>query len=58
MTCRDCQHYLPSAEAYKPRPGLEGYGFCKAAPTLERQARFFHESSACWLTPPRYQEKK
>lgn len=51
MTCRDCTHFLPSEKANAPRPGLLGYGYCKAAPTVEQRARFFHDSQAkCWLT--------
>ena len=58
MTCRDCHHYLDSAEANKPRAGLDGYGYCKAAPSIELRARFFHESSACWLTPVLFKERR
>lgn len=52
MTCRDCLHYLPSTEASTPRPGLVGYGYCKAAPTPEGRAAFFHDSQqVCLLSP-------
>ncbi|MFN4325216.1 MAG: hypothetical protein ACK4FP_04950 [Azonexus sp.] len=58
MTCRDCLHYLSSDEANKPRSGLAGYGYCKAAPSIELRARFFHETSACWLSPIQFKERR
>lgn len=59
MTCRSCLHFLPSQKAAAPRPGLLGYGYCKAAPTPALRARFFHESQGdCWVNPPRYQENR
>lgn len=55
MTCQACRHYLPSEEANKPRSGLVGYGYCKAAPSLELRARLFPESTArCWLADDRF----
>lgn len=50
MACRSCTHYDPST--------LPRYGFCKAAPTLEERARFFHGVGACWLSPVRFQERQ
>ena len=32
MACSDCVHFLPSMKANASRPGLVGYGYCKAAP--------------------------
>lgn len=58
MTCRDCQHYLSSEEANKPRSGLVGYGYCKAAPSVELRARFFHETQSCWLSPVQFKEAR
>lgn len=58
MPCRDCAHFLPSAEANKSRGGLEGYGYCKAAPTIHDRALFFREDRDCWLVPIHYQERK
>jgi|GEM_PF-2345506 hypothetical protein len=50
MTCQACRHYLSSEEANKPRSGLLGYGYCKAAPSLELRARLFPDTTAvCWL---------
>ena len=57
MNCHACTHYQTTAEALKPRPGLDGYGYCKAAPTIEQRARMFHENSPCWLTPPAFKER-
>lgn len=43
---------MPSTEANTPRPGLVGYGYCKAAPTPEGRAAFFHDSQrVCLLSP-------
>lgn len=57
MPCRDCLHFLPSEKALAPRPGLLGYGYCRAAPDAVLRARFFHDSqSPCWITPPSYKE--
>lgn len=58
MPCRDCLHFLPSTKASAPpRPGLPGYGYCKAAPDVILRARFFHESQAsCWLSPQSFKE--
>lgn len=58
MPCRDCQNHLPSDEALKPRGGLSGYGYCKAAPTLLLRARLFPDHGDCWLVPIRYQERR
>lgn len=56
MPCRDCQNYLPSDKASAPRPGLLGYGYCKAAPSVHLRARFFHESAhPCWLALSRFE---
>lgn len=50
MTCQACLYYLSSEEANKPRSGLVGYGYCKAAPSLELRARLFPDATAvCWL---------
>jgi hypothetical protein len=57
MPCHDCRHFIPSAVANKPRWGLDGYGYCKAAPSIELRARFFADSGVCWLVPNRYQER-
>lgn len=55
MTCQACLHYLPSVAATNPRSGLVGYGYCKAAPSLELRARFFPASTArCWLAVDRF----
>jgi hypothetical protein len=59
MPCRDCQHYLSSEEANKPRAGLAGYGYCKAAPGLELRARFFDEmTDRCWLPANQFKERR
>lgn len=59
MLCRDCVHFLPSMKAYAPRPGLLGYGYCKAAPTVLLRARFFHESQpTCWIKPPAFEKAR
>ncbi len=55
--CRDCHHYLPSANANQ-RAWLDGYGYCKAAPSVEQRARFFNDAGACWLVPVRFEAKK
>lgn len=52
MTCRDCLHYIDSAEANKPRYGLAGYGYCKAGATPELRAMFFPETQAVCLFLP------
>ena len=57
MTCRDCHHFLPSEKANQ-RAFLEGFGYCNAAPTIELRARFFRADNDCWLTPPRFQERR
>lgn len=57
MPCRDCLHYLPSSEAIQ-RAVLDGYGYCKVAPTPELRARFFAADGACWLVPNRYLERR
>lgn len=57
MACHCCAHFLPSPKADALRPGLPGYGYCKAAPDAVLRARFFHESQpTCWLTPPLFKE--
>jgi hypothetical protein len=59
MSCRDCVHFLPSAKANAPRPGLVGYGYCKAAPDAVLRARFFHDSQPeCWLNPAKFVEER
>jgi hypothetical protein len=59
MPCRDCQHFLTSDEALKPRGGLAGYGYCKAPPESIDRARFFHESQdPCWLAIPQFKERR
>jgi len=58
MTCRDCQHYLDSFEANKPRAGLAGYGYCNAGETPQLRAMFFHQSrSICQFLPTRFKER-
>lgn len=58
MPCRDCLYYLASAEALRPRAGLEGYGYCTAAPSLTLRARLFHDAQQpCWLTENRYKKE-
>lgn len=55
MTCQACLHYLPSVHDSNRAAGLVGYGYCKAAPSLELRARFFPESTArCWLADDRF----
>lgn len=39
QTCKTCFNFDPSR--------LEGYGYCKAAPTLETLARLVHVDYAC-----------
>jgi len=57
MTCRNCQHFLSSDEASKPRSGLAGYGYCKAAPEAIDRARFFSDSQdPCWLATDQFKE--
>jgi len=59
MPCRDCQHYIPSSDALRPRPGLNGWGYCGSAKTAELRARFFPESqSPCWQTPSQFKERR
>jgi hypothetical protein len=58
MLCRDCLHYLDSVKSNAPRWGLDDYGYCKAAPSLELRARIFHEKTKCWIDPQRFQERK
>jgi hypothetical protein len=55
MACRDCIHYEKSGD--ERRRGLDGYGYCKASPSLEGRARFFSDDGPCWLVPNRYEEK-
>lgn len=56
MTCQACVHYFSSTEANKPRDGLEGYGYCKAAPSIESRSRIFRDTTAkCWLNNDRFQ---
>lgn len=57
MPCRDCYSFVPSEKANQ-RAVLEGFGYCNAAPSPELRARFFRDHLACWLTPPRYQERR
>lgn len=57
MPCRDCFHFLSSAQAAQ-RAVLDGYGYCQAAPSVELRARFFPDSGNCWLATNRYQERK
>lgn len=55
MTCLTCAHYQSSEDANKPRAGLAGYGYCKAAPSIELRARIFTDGTPrCWLTDDRY----
>ena len=57
MACCDCLHFVPSAKANAPRPGLVGYGYCAAAPNAVLRARFFHDSQpVCWVQPPAFKE--
>ncbi len=59
MPCRDCQYFSSSIETNRPRPGLVGYGYCSAAPTVELRARFFRDSqSSCWLDGSRYKARR
>jgi len=58
MACQDCIHYLPSDEAFKPRPGLEGHGYCKAAPDYIERSRLFLAAGHCWLKPVQEKPKK
>lgn len=58
MHCRDCEHFLNSSDANKPRTGLDGYGYCQAAPSLLARSLFFHEQKTCWLQPPAFKERK
>jgi hypothetical protein len=59
MPCRDCQHFSSSIETNRQRPGLVGYGYCRAAPTVTLRARFFHDSqSPCWLAESRYVRRR
>mgnify|MGYP000942101579 CR=1 FL=1 len=59
MPCRQCQHYHDSTDANKPRWGLVGYGYCKAAPSPELRARFFPDTTApCWLDANQYKERR
>ena len=53
MTCQICTHFESSEKAAQ-RAVLEGFGYCKAAPTLELRARFFRADSECWLVPMRF----
>ena len=57
MPCKNCVHFLTSAQAAQ-RAVLDGYGYCKAAPTPELRARFFSDGGNCWLEHNRYQEQK
>jgi hypothetical protein len=57
MTCRTCLHFLTSERAAQ-RAVLDGYGYCKAAPTIELRARFFRDDRDCWLADPRYEARK
>lgn len=57
MTCHDCIHFLTSAQANQ-RAALAGFGYCKAAPSIELRARFFRDDTRCWLTPVRYAAAK
>lgn len=54
MTCATCIHFETSAKANQ-RAVLEGFGYCKAAPSPETRARFFRGDTAdCWLTASAY----
>jgi len=57
MPCRDCVSFLPSEKAGQ-RSVLEGFGYCNAAPTVLLRARFFRDDQGCWLTPPRFKERR
>lgn len=58
MTCRDCTHYYPSKEALPGGRGLEGYGYCEAANTIEIRARLFEaETPKCWLPVNKYNKR-
>ena len=52
--CGDCRHYLPSEQAVQ-RAWLAGYGYCKAAPDIDKRARFFATTKLCWLTPAKFE---
>lgn len=55
MTCLNCTHYQSSEDAHKPRAGLDGYGYCKAAPSIELRARIFTDRTPkCWLADDCY----
>lgn len=45
QTCATCARFEPAR--------LDGYGYCKAAPTLEKRARLLHVTYDCvfdrWL---------
>ena len=56
-TCGDCRHYLPSEQAGQ-RAWIAGYGYCKAAPTVEARAQFFTGGKSCWLTPAHFEVRK
>ncbi len=58
MHCRDCANYLDSVTSNKPRWGLDDYGYCRAAPSIELRARIFHEATKCWLVPVAYKERR
>ena len=57
MRCIDCHHYADPIKSHAPRWGLDDYGYCNAAPTLETRARLFHENTECWIEPKRYLAK-
>ncbi len=44
--CRDCRYFEPSDAGGR---GLAGYGYCRKADTPDLRARFFPETSDCWL---------
>lgn len=53
MTCKTCTHFETSSKAAQ-RAVLEGFGYCKAAASPQDRAKFFRDSSGCWLSPVRY----
>ncbi|MFZ2269064.1 MAG: hypothetical protein WAV95_15925 [Azonexus sp.] len=53
MTCQTCIYFEPSEKAGQ-RAVLEGFGYCKVAPTLEQRSLFVSGQKSCWLVPVRF----
>jgi hypothetical protein len=65
MNCQHCLHFLDSHIANAPRSGLDGTGYCNAAPRFDQRrgeaitsSHLIRGRDACKLLPSRFHEKE